>query len=121
MILLMIRMLIHWLLSAMLLLLVSQIVPGFEVRSLTAALIAAIVIGLVNATVGLFLKVLTFPLTIFTFGIFLLVINALMMILASKFVPGFVIHGFLPAFWAAILLSILHMLLRWIMPKKQEG
>jgi putative membrane protein len=116
----MVRMLVNWLLSAILLLVVSHFVPGFEVSSLTAALIAAIVIGLVNATVGFFLKVMTFPLTIFTFGIFLLVINALMLILASKLVPGFVIHGFLPAFWGGILLSILHMFLRWIMPRKQE-
>jgi putative membrane protein len=116
----MVRMLIHWILSAALLLVVSHFVPGFVVSSFTAALIAAIVIGLVNATIGFFLKVLTFPLTIFSFGIFLLVINALMLILASKIVPGFIIHGFLPAFWGGILLSILHMLLGWMMPKRRE-
>jgi putative membrane protein len=117
----MIKMLVHWILSAVLLLVVSRIVPGFEVSSFTAALIAAVVIGLVNATVGLLLKVLTLPLTVFTFGVFLLIINALMLILASKLVPGFVIHGFLPAFLGGILLSILHMMLRWIMPKKRDA
>jgi putative membrane protein len=116
----MMRLLLNWILSALLLIVVSRLVPGFEVTSLTSALIAAIVIGLINATLGLFLKVITFPLTIFTFGIFLLIINALMLIVASKFVPGFVIHGFAPAFWGALLLALLHMLLRWIMPRTAE-
>lgn len=116
----MFRMLLNWILSAVLLLVVSHLVPGFVVTSFMAALIAAVVIGLINATLGLFLKVITFPLTIFSFGIFLLIINALMLILASHFVPGFVIHGFTPAFWAALLLALLHMFLRWIMPKREH-
>jgi putative membrane protein len=112
----MMRLLIHWVISAILLLVVSRIVPGFNVNGFGAALIAALVIGLVNATVGLFLKVLTFPLTIFTFGIFLLIINALMLMLASKLLRGFHVSGFAPAFWGALLLSLLHMVLRWITP-----
>jgi putative membrane protein len=110
------RILIHWVISAILLLIVSRIVPGFNVNGFTAALIAALVIGLVNATVGTMLKVLTFPLTIFTFGIFLLVINALMLMLASKLLRGFHVSGFAPAFWGALLLSILQMVLRWVTP-----
>ncbi|MDT8068611.1 MAG: phage holin family protein [Terriglobia bacterium] len=113
-------MLVNWLLSAILLLVVSRVVPGFVVATFGAALIAAVVIGFVNATLGLVLKVLTFPLTIFTLGIFLLVVNALMLLLSAKFVPGFTIRGFAPAFWAAVLLAVLHLLLRWIMPKKRE-
>jgi len=113
-------MLVNWILSAVLLLVVSRVVPGFVVTSFGAALIAALVIGFVNATFGLLLKVLTFPLSIFTFGIFLLVINALMLLLSAHFVPGFFIHGFAPAFWAAVLLALLHLLMRWIMPKKRE-
>jgi len=112
----MMRLLIHWVISAILLLVVSRIVPGFNVNGFGAALIAALVIGLVNATVGLFLKVLTFRLTIFTFGIFLLIINALMLMLASKLLSGFHVSGFAPAFWGAFLLSLLHMVLRWITP-----
>jgi putative membrane protein len=112
------RLLIHWVISALLLLVVSRIVPGFNVNGFGAALIAAVVIGLVNATVGLFLKVLTFPLTIFTFGIFLLIINALMLMLASKLLRGFHVSGFAPAFWGALLLSLLHMLLSWITPAR---
>jgi putative membrane protein len=116
----MIRLLVNWILSAVLLLVVSRVVPGFVVTSFTAALIAALVIGFVNATLGLILKVITFPFTILTFGIFLLIINALMLLFSAHFVPGFAIQGFAPAFWAAILLAILHLLLRWIMPKKRK-
>ncbi len=76
-------MLIHWITSALLLLVVSRIVPGFIVRGFVPALIAALVMGLVNATLGLVLKILTFPLTIVTFGVFLLVINALMLLFTS--------------------------------------
>jgi putative membrane protein len=114
------RMLLNWILSALLLLLVSHLVPGFVVTSFVAALIAALAIGLINATLGFFLKVITFPVTILTFGIFFLVINALMLLLAAKFVPGFEIHGFAPAFWGALLLAILHMVLRWMTPKRRE-
>ncbi len=116
----MLRMLVNWLLSAVLLILVSYLVPGFTVTNIVSALIAVIVIGLVNATLGLFLKIITFPLTIFSFGIFLIIVNALMLKLAAKLVPGFFIQGFAPAFWAALLLAILHMLLRWLMPRKRE-
>lgn len=116
----MLRLLVNWVLSAIVLLVVSRVVPGFEVSSFKSALIAAVVIGLINATLGLFLKIVTFPLTIFTLGIFLLVVNALMLMLAAKFVPGFVVHGFGPAFWGALLLAILHMFLRWIMPKRER-
>jgi putative membrane protein len=82
------------------------------VRDFTAALIAALVIGLVNATLGLILKIITFPLTILTLGIFWLVINALMLIFASHFVPGFAVHGFWAAFWGAIVLSLINMVFR---------
>lgn len=112
----MIGLLVHWIISALLLLVVSRIVPGFVVQGFGSALVAALVIGLVNATLGLILKILTFPLTIVTFGIFLVVINALMLLFASHLVSGFVVRGFAPAFWGAILLSLLHMLFRWITP-----
>jgi len=106
------RLLLDWLLSAISLLIVSHLVPGFYVRSLTSALIAALVIGLVNATLGLFLKVITLPLTLLTLGIFWWVINALMLLFASNFVPGFVVYGFWPAFWGAVVLSLLNMVLK---------
>lgn len=106
--------LLHWLLSALALLLVSRIVPGFEVRGLGPALIASLVIGLLNATVGLILKIITFPISIITLGIFLLVINGLMILLASGIVPGFHVRGFAPAFWGAAVLALLGIVIRAI-------
>jgi putative membrane protein len=106
--------LLQWLLSAIALILVSKIVPGFHVLGFWPALAAAIVIGLLNATVGFLLKIITFPLSILTLGIFLLVINGLMILLASAVVPGFKVNGFAPAFWGAVILAILGMVIKAI-------
>lgn len=103
---------IHWGLSALAIWIVSQIVPGFIVEGVAAALIAAVVIGLVNATLGLVLKIITFPMTIMTLGLFWFVINALMIELAANFIPGFFIESFASAFWGGIVLSIVNMVLR---------
>jgi putative membrane protein len=103
---------VHWLLSALSLLLVAHFVPGFHMRGFGTALIAAVVIGLVNATLGFVLKILTLPLTIVTFGLFLLVINAIMLKLAAALVPGFEVYGFLPALLGAIILSVISLVLR---------
>ncbi|HEY1766577.1 MAG TPA: phage holin family protein [Terracidiphilus sp.] len=108
----MLGMLLQWLLSAVALLIVSRIVPGFYVHGLWPALIASLVIGLLNATVGFFLKIVTFPLSILTLGIFLLVINGLMILLASSVVRGFRVQGFVPAFWGAVVLALLGILIR---------
>src|SRR5207237_7443727 len=72
------RHLINWLLSALAVWVVAQFVHGFHVKGIAAALVAALVIGFVNATLGMLLKLVTLPLTILTLGIFWLVINALM-------------------------------------------
>ena len=106
------RLLLHWILSALALLVVSHFVPGFHVNGLLPALIAAVVIGLLNATVGLLLKIITIPFSIVTLGIFLLVINGVMILLASAVVPGFHVAGFGPAFWGAVVLALLGMLIR---------
>jgi putative membrane protein len=107
------QLLLRWFLSALLLVVVSLLVPGFEVAGLRAALFAALVIGLVNATLGLFLKIITFPLTILTFGIFLLVINALMLMFVSTLVRGFMVHSFGAAFFGAFLLAVLGVVTKW--------
>jgi len=114
------RMLVNWLLSAIALLIVTYIVPGFQVSGIFSALIAAVVIGLFNATIGLFLKVITFPLTVLTLGIFWFVVNAIVLKLATLFVPGFQINGFMPALLGAIILSVINMIFRWLMPRRQE-
>jgi putative membrane protein len=100
------RLLLHWLLSALALWIVAQVVPGFRVSGAAAALIAALVIGLVNATLGMVLKIITFPLTILTLGIFWFVVNAIMIESASALVPGFYVRSFAAAFWGGIVLSL---------------
>jgi putative membrane protein len=110
----MLRLLVHWIANAIALLIVSKIVPGFQVASLTAALIAVIVIGLLNATLGFFLKIVTLPLSILTLGIFFLVINAFILKLASGVVPGFLVRTFGAAFIGAIVLALLQMLFAFL-------
>jgi len=107
----MLHLFLVWLLSAVALLIVAFIVPGFELAGFGSALIASLVVGFLNATLGLFLKIVTFPISILTLGIFLLVINAIILMLASAFVPGFHIRGFWPAFFGAIVLMLVRMAL----------
>lgn len=111
----MFRALMHWILSAIALMVVANFVPGFYINDVRSALIAAFVIGILNATLGFAMKVITFPFAILTFGLFLLVINAAMIMLAAKIVPGFVVYGWVPAFWAAVVLAVLGILIRLIM------
>jgi putative membrane protein len=107
-----VTLLLHWLVSSLSLMVVAYLLPGIRLEGIGAALIAPIVIGLVNATVGFVLKILTLPLTVLTLGLFWLVINALMLQLAAYLVPGFYVAGFWWAFSGAILLSIVSMILR---------
>jgi putative membrane protein len=109
------HLLLTWLLSAASLVIVAYVVKGFEIAGFGSALIAAIVIGLANGTIGFFLKVVTFPLTILTLGLFWWVINALMLKLAAAFVPGFNIRGFLPALIGAFVLSLVNLIQRTLL------
>lgn len=115
------RLLLNWVLSALAVWIVSRVVPGIYVQGPVAALIAALAIGFINATIGLVLKIITFPLTLLTLGLFWLVINALMLELASALVPGFQVRGFFAAFVGAIVLSLVNLLLKAIvMPKTDQ-
>ena len=115
------RHLVHWILSAIALWVVAHVVRGIYVSGPVAALIAALVIGFVNATLGLILKVLTFPLTLVTLGLFWFIINALMLKLAAAIVPGFNVRGFLPALIGAVLMSIVSSILQWlVMPQRHQ-
>ena len=105
------RWLLHWIVNALVLLVVSRLVSGFNISSFASALFAVVIIGVVNATLGLVLKVMTFPLSILTLGLFIFVIDALMLWFSSKLVPGFSITGFRPAFIAALILALIQMLL----------
>jgi putative membrane protein len=113
------RLLIRWVLIALALMVIERIVPGFYVRDFVSALIAAAVIGLINATLGAVLKVLTFPLTILTLGLFLLVINAVMLKFAAFLVPGFQVRTWLAAFVGSILLSLVSAILHRLMDDRR--
>lgn len=107
----MIRWLVGWLITAAILWVVSRLIRNFEVSGFGVALVAALILMFVNATVGFVLKILSFPITILTLGLFLLVINALMLKLTAAIVPGFRIYGFAPALLAAVLIAIANVLL----------
>ncbi len=91
--------------------LASQIVAGIEFQSTQSLIAAALLLGIINAFVRPILIILTFPITLLTLGFFLLVINGLMIELVASFLKGFVVMGFWPAFFAAIVVS----LTSWVM------
>ena len=106
--------LLTWLITAVSLLITAHFIPGFTISSIGAAAIAAVVIGLVNATVRPILFWLTLPVTILTLGLFSFVLNALTLWLASSVTPGFDIDGFLPALIGSLVLSVVSGLLHAI-------
>lgn len=101
---------IRVLVNAAAIVLAAHVVPGLAVRSLTTALVAGLVLGLVNAIVRPVLVVLTFPITLVTLGLFLLVLNGFCLWLASTLVPGFEVHGF----WAAVLGALILSAVSWV-------
>ncbi len=105
------KILLKWLLSALALLAVAHLYSGVVVTSFTSALIAAFVIGLLNAVVRPVLVVLTFPVTIITVGLFLFVINALMFWAASGLLSGFQVTGFVAALIGSLLYSLIGMVI----------
>jgi putative membrane protein len=86
--------------------LATEWVSGIQVSTATTLILAAILLGLVNAVVRPIVVILTLPFTLVTLGLFLLVVNAAMLGLVAAFLPGFSISGFWPALWAAIVVSI---------------
>jgi putative membrane protein len=99
--------LLRWLLNTLALFVVVHVVPGFGYRSLVSLAIAAAVLGLLNAIVRPVLVLLTLPLTIVTLGLFLIVLNGIMLELTDWLVPGFVIDAFGWAVVGAIVLSLI--------------
>ena len=102
--------LIHIMVNAVLLFLVGRLVDGIEVRDGKSAIFGAIVLGLANASVRKVLILLTLPVTFLTFGLFILVINALMLMLASAFVDGFEVEGFGAAIWGSVAFAVMNLL-----------
>jgi putative membrane protein len=105
--------LLTWLLTALALVITSYLVPGFRIENFPAALVAAVVLGLVNAIVKPILVVLTLPITFVTLGLFLFVINAVTIWLAGYITPGFDVLGFLPALLGSIVLTVISSVLHF--------
>lgn len=105
---------LKWLALALCIMFVGWIVPGITVSSFSTALIASIVIALVNLVIKPILVFLTLPINILTLGIFILVINALLFMFVAYLVPGIEVNGFWSAFLGALILSILSIGIAWI-------
>src|SRR3989338_2919878 len=109
--------LIKWLINSLAILIVTYIVRGIEVASLIRAIVAAFVLGIINAFLRPFIILITLPINIFTLGIFTFFINGFLFYLVSKIVKGFVITGFWPAFFGALLFSIISLFLSLLVNK----
>ncbi|MBI5569098.1 MAG: phage holin family protein [Desulfomonile tiedjei] len=98
--------LVSWLVATIAILIAAHIIPGIRVSDLGAALIGAAILGIVNAVIKPILIVLTLPITLLTLGLFLFVINALMLLLAGSVIHGFQVAGFWPALLGSLVVSV---------------
>jgi putative membrane protein len=114
----MLTLLARWIINATALLLVAYLYPGVHVDGFTAALVAALVLGLVNAVIRPILVILTLPVTILTLGLFIFVINALLFWLVANIVGGFQVTGFVGALVGSLLYSVITLLTSWLLFKK---
>lgn len=105
------KIIIKWLISSVSLILVSYLIPGFGFDSFVIVLIAAFIFGIVNAIIRPLVLILTLPINIITLGLFTFVINALMLWLTHKLVPGFYIINFSTAVWAGLVYCIINLLI----------
>ncbi|MBI4053984.1 MAG: phage holin family protein [Candidatus Doudnabacteria bacterium] len=105
------KILLKILLSALAVLVASYVLPGVRVESFTVALVVAVVLGLLNALVKPVLVVLTLPVTVVTLGLFLLVINAALVLIADRLVGGFSVSGF----WWALVFSLVVSSVNWFL------
>ncbi len=110
---------LRWLISAVAVMLVSYLLPGVALTGFWAALLVALVLGIINAFIKPLLVILTLPINIMTLGLFTLVINALLIMLASAIVDGFAVSGFWVALLFSIILSIFNFFLSKVVPGKE--
>jgi putative membrane protein len=111
------RLLLAWLINAFALIAVAYLLPGIAVASFTTALVAALVLGLVNAVVRPVLFLLTLPVTVLTLGLFIFVLNGLLFWFVGSFIQGFVVAGFWPGVFGAIVFSLISWLLSALLLK----
>lgn len=103
----MVYLLIQWLILTLIVLFTAWILPGITVSSIPTAMVAALVIGMINVSIKPVLNWITLPFNVITFGILALVINALLLMFTAYLVPGLSINGFWSAFFASIIISLL--------------
>lgn len=97
---------LHWIISAIAIGIAAYLIPGVHVATILAAFVLAVVLGIINVFFKPIILLITLPINIITLGLFSLVINALLIMLAGRFVPGFTVDGFWPAFFFAIVLAL---------------
>jgi putative membrane protein len=107
--------LIHWVVSALALLITAYVVPGFEISGFIAALIAAIVVGFANSTLGWILIALTLPINILTLGLFTFVVDGIVLKMCAAIVPGFKITSWGAAIFGALILAIVRTVLQYFL------
>ena len=105
------RILLVWLVNTLALIAVAYLMPSITVSSFGSALVAALILGLVNAIIRPVLVLLTLPVTVLTLGLWIFVINGLLFWFVGSFVPGFLVHGF----WAGVIGSILFSIVSWLL------
>jgi putative membrane protein len=111
----------RWIVNAAALLLVAYMYPGVHVTDFWSALIAAIILGLVNAIIRPLLIILTLPVTILTLGLFIFVINALLFWFVAELVHGFTVDGFMAALIGSILYSLVTLITSWLLFSRRES
>jgi len=111
--------LIHWLITTVALAAASRVVAGIHIASIAALLVAALVLGFINAVVRPILVVLTLPITILTLGLFYFVVNGVAFAIASALVPGFTVSSFGAAMFGALAVSLLSWILGWLLNRRR--
>lgn len=111
------QLILRWLINALAIALMAMYLPGISVSSIYAALIAALVLGILNALIRPVLILLTLPVNLLTLGLFTLFINAFLFWFASTIVKGFIVAGFWPAFWGALIMWLVAWGTNWLLKK----
>lgn len=110
------KILVNLILSALAVFIAAYILPGVSVANFTTALVAAVVLGIINAVLKPILLILTLPINILTLGLFTFILNAALILLAAKIVPGFHVDGFISAIILSIVLAIINFFLHSLSP-----
>ena len=111
------QLLLRWLINAIAIMLMALYLPGIGVSGFFAALIAALVLGILNALIRPLLVLLTLPINLLTLGLFTLIINAFLFWFTSEIVKGFTVAGFWPAFWGALIMWLVSWGTNWLLKK----